>query len=98
MRDGSFYLSEEEFESRMKAHMHNYHSFLAKALLKRKGADVWRFHRNKMKEFGHPLSVPALAWAVIALVLDKVLNPKQTAEAALQTIELARNAPPLDGL
>jgi hypothetical protein len=50
-----------------------------------------------MKEFGHPLSTTALTFAVIALLLDKVLNPKRTAEAALQTLELARkSAAPLD--
>jgi len=97
VRDGSYYMSGPELEQRISRHMRNYHAFLAKALFQRRGSDFWRMHRTKMKEFGYPLRTSALTWAALALVLDKVLNPKRTAEAALQTLELSRNAaPPLD--
>jgi glycosyltransferase involved in cell wall biosynthesis len=97
VRHGAFYLSEDEFDLRVKRHLHNYYAFLAKSLFKRKGRDFWRFHRIKMKEFGYPLRAGRLAWAVVSLVLDKILNPKRTAEAVIQTIEMSRNAaPPLD--
>ena len=97
MRHGAFYLSEEELDLRMKRHLRNYYAFLAKALFKRQGRDFWHFHRMKMKELGHPLSAGRLAWSVVPLVLDKVLNPKQTTEAVVRTIELSRTAaPPLD--
>lgn len=97
VRHGAFYLSEDELALRVKWHLHNYYAFLAKSLFKRKGRDFWRFHRTKMKEFGHPLRAGRLAWAVVSLVLDKILNPKQTAEAVIKTIEMSRNAaPPLD--
>jgi len=97
VRHGAYYLSEDELELRIKRHLRNYYAFLAKSLFKRKGRGFWRFHRTKMKEFGHPLRAGRLAWAVVSLVIDKILNPKQTAEAVVQTILISRNAaPPLD--
>jgi glycosyltransferase involved in cell wall biosynthesis len=94
VRHGAFYLSPTELDQRVRRHLHNYYKFLAKSLFKRMGSDFWRFHRLKLKEFGHPLSSARLSWAVVSLLLDKILNPKQTAEAVIQTIALARNAPP----
>jgi len=94
VRHGAFYLSEDELDLRIERHLHNYYAFLAKSLFTRKGRDFWRFHRTKMKEFGYPLRPGRLAWAVIALLLDKILNPKRTAEAVIQSIAISRNAPP----
>lgn len=97
IRHGDYYMSPQELDQRLKRHLHNYYSFLAKRLFRREGADFWRFHRKKLEEFGHPLRTGKLAWAVVALLLDKLLNPKQTTEAVLRTLELSRNAsPPLD--
>jgi len=97
VRDGAYYLSPAELDLRLKRHLHNYYAFLAKSLLKLEGRDFWRFHRKKMMEFGHPLRPGRLALAVASLVLDKVLNPKQTAEGVIRTIEASRSAsPPLD--
>jgi glycosyltransferase involved in cell wall biosynthesis len=96
VRDGSYYLSERELEDRIARYMRNYYGFLAKSVFNGKDRDFWRFHRNKMQEFGHPLKSLTLAWAVVKLVLDKVLNPKRTAEDAWRTLELARASPPLD--
>jgi glycosyltransferase involved in cell wall biosynthesis len=97
VRDGAYYLSKDELDLRLKRHLHNYYAFLAKSLLKLQGRDFWRFHRNKMAEFGHPLRVGRLALAVVSLVLDKLLNPKRTAEGVIRTIEMSRSAaPPLD--
>jgi glycosyltransferase involved in cell wall biosynthesis len=97
MRDGAYYLSPTELDLRLKRHLDNYYAFLAKSLLKREGADFWRFHRNKMTEFGHPLRSGRLASAVGSLLLDKLLNPKRTAEDMIRTLEASRSAaPPLD--
>lgn len=97
VRHGHYYLSPQEFEQKLSSHLHNYYAFLARSLFKREGSDFWRFHRKKLEEFGYPLRTGRLAWAAVALLADKVLNPKRTAEAVLRTFELSRNAaPPLD--
>ncbi len=97
VRHGAFYLSEDELDLRLKLRLHEYYAFLARSLFQRKGHDFWRFHRMKAKELGHPLDAGRLVWAVVSYVLDRLLNPKQTAEAAIRRIEMSRSAaPPVD--
>jgi hypothetical protein len=90
VRHGRFYLSEEENDACLKRHLRNYYAYLGKSVFKRPGKDFWRFHSTKMKEFGHPLRLSRLSWAVASYAVDKALNPKQTLESLIKTVAMSK--------
>lgn len=80
---GQKYLAPDEFRKRVRDHLRNYHRFLAKNLLKGRDAEFWKYHRRQMQDAGYPLTSGALAVATVAIILDKILNPKQTVEGLI---------------
>jgi len=58
---GPIYLAPKEFQSLMKAKLAGYYRILAQSVLE--GGASWRFHREKMAEFG--LRRGRLAWALV---------------------------------
>jgi glycosyltransferase involved in cell wall biosynthesis len=90
VRHGSFYLSHEELDARIRSHLRNYYAFLARSVFRRQEREFWQLHRMRLEECGYALRPGRLAWAVAALLLDKALNPKRTIEAIIETIALAK--------
>jgi glycosyltransferase involved in cell wall biosynthesis len=91
---GSTYLSEEEINRRLDDILSNYYKFLAASALEqhpdlpvyRFGREkaFWDYHKSRLADAGHPLSRFRLAKSIALRVLDRLLNPKQTAEALLR--------------
>lgn len=81
---GPFYLSQAEMERRVKERLDEYYKFLALSAVHLRNRRFWRYHRNRLKELGHPLSALKLGGAIGAKLLDLAFNPKRTIEALLR--------------
>lgn len=81
---GPVYLTNEEFERRLKEILAYYYAFLAKSVFQRRDKAFWNHHKSSLTECGHPLSNSRLAKGVCLALLDLLLNPKQTVERILR--------------
>jgi glycosyltransferase involved in cell wall biosynthesis len=77
---GPWYLTAEELEWRLKGLMQDYYRFLAISAIHFRENKFWEYHRKRLKEIGYPLQPVRLAVAIMARLLDLLLNPKRTAE------------------
>ncbi|MPZ18391.1 MAG: glycosyltransferase [Luteitalea sp.] len=78
VRYGPVYLTEAEREQCLTTHLTRYYAFLARFVLEVRDREVFAFHREKLRELGHPLSRVRLTRAIISRVLDLALNPGQS--------------------
>ena len=74
-RYGHVYLSEPEFQRRLKEMMAQYYAKLAAAAVELRGELFWEFHRAMLMRIGAPLDKPRLARAVARHVLRKATAP-----------------------
>ncbi len=74
-RYGHVYLSEAEFQRRLKEMMAQYYAKLATAAVELKGERFWEFHRAMLMRIGAPLDRPRLAYAVARHVVRKAAAP-----------------------
>jgi glycosyltransferase involved in cell wall biosynthesis len=81
---GPVYLTAEEFQDRLKVLLAYYYRFLGASYMEGRDASFWKYHEKRFAECGYPLSKFRLARAVAGQVLDRILNPKQTAENAIR--------------
>jgi len=77
---GDGYLGPEERVQRLDSLLHQYYGFLAISALKFRGREFWTFHLRRLRELGYPLSPLSFGHAILALLLDLILNPKRTVE------------------
>lgn len=77
---GEAYLSPEERARRLGSLLRQYYGFLAISALKFRDRDFWEFHLRRLRELGYPLNPLSFGRAMLALVLDLILNPKRTVE------------------
>jgi glycosyltransferase involved in cell wall biosynthesis len=77
---GPWYLTADELEWRLKKVMRDYYKFLAMSAIQLREKKFWEFHKKKLKEIGYPLQPVRVALAIVARLLDLLLNPKRTAE------------------
>jgi glycosyltransferase involved in cell wall biosynthesis len=80
---GRWYLTEEEYEVRLKQTIRNYYKVLATGFLNRSSQDFWDYHKRALEELGYPLNKAKLSLSVLEKILDLLLNPKQAVEKAL---------------
>jgi len=80
---GPRYLSEQELQKRLRKRLVNYYKFLGKSFFQGRNKEFWAYHKRQLQKAGHPLDRVTLTKAVIAQILDKILNPKQTIEGLL---------------
>ena len=85
-RYGPVYLSEKEFEGRLKELTDRYYSFLGQGLLYMKGKQFWDFHRKALDSMGYPLSRFRLVKSACSEVLDTLANPLRMAVSVLAQI------------
>lgn len=86
LKYGPRYLTAQELELRLRQHRRDYYRALGRAVLQRRDADFWRYHRERLAELGEPLSQARLMLAAIGCAADLLLNPKST----IEKIRLAR--------
>jgi len=83
MEYGPRYLTEAELQRRLNQRLVNYYKFLSKSWLQRRDKAFWDYHKQSLEGSGQPLDWLRLARAVVAQILNKLLNPKQTIENLL---------------
>ena len=86
VRYGPKYLTPAELEARIRAHLRDYYRYLGKQVYRRRGRDLWRYHRDKLADLGFPLRRTRVTAAALGIAVDALLNPKATAEAALRRL------------
>jgi glycosyltransferase involved in cell wall biosynthesis len=67
---GPVYLTEEEYEGRLKQLLERHYRFLATSVFELKGREFWNYHRDGLRNLGYPLSVTRLIRALLLALLD----------------------------
>jgi len=74
---GPFYLSNGEFERKLKENLNDYYRFLGVNLVRFRGKEFWDYHKSRLEELGHPVKFFVLLKALVTKVLRDLLNPEQ---------------------
>jgi glycosyltransferase involved in cell wall biosynthesis len=72
---GPIYLSNEEYEARLKQDMKKYYKFLSRYVFELREKEFWDYHRTELERLGISLSLVKLMQAVFL----RSLNPKNSA-------------------
>jgi glycosyltransferase involved in cell wall biosynthesis len=70
LRYGPCYLTDAEYESRLKAVIENYHRFLARSVYELREQAFWTYHRNELRRLGYPIRTAKLIRATLVELLD----------------------------
>jgi len=81
---GRFYLTEDELTGRLEELVSDYYRFLAANALGNTDKAFWKYHRERLRELGLPISTSKLGAAIFTKCLDLAFNPKSTIEKALK--------------
>jgi len=76
---GPLYLSPEEFRKLLRKQIREYYQFLGVNMFGSRGKEFWRYHRSRLEELGHPLTIPRLLAGVVTKLLREAVNPGQAA-------------------
>lgn len=80
---GPVYLSPNEVESRIRAMLRGYYSYLGEQAYRGRESEFWDYHREKLTALGYPMSVRRVALAATLHAVNKV-NPRAVAQLALR--------------
>jgi len=75
VKHGHFFLSDDEYERRVRQLMANYYGFLARALFRRKGKYFWQYHAEELSKLGYPIKRFRLARAWLRLAAENAVHP-----------------------
>jgi glycosyltransferase involved in cell wall biosynthesis len=89
---GPWYLTTKELEWRSKKVMHDYYRFLGASAINFRERKFWSYHVKRLKEIGYPLRPIRFAMAIVANLLDLLLNPKRSVEDWMKDREWALKA------
>lgn len=89
---GSWYLTADELEWRLKGLMHDYYTYLGASAINLRERKFWDYHLKRLKAIGYPFQPARLAVAILANLLDLLLNPKRTVENWLRGKTWARKS------
>lgn len=81
---GPSYLTQDELKQRIREILNDYYRYLAVSAVHFREKSFWHYHKRRLKECGHPFSYAKFGVAVVAKLLDLLLNPKQTVERAFR--------------
>lgn len=84
---GPKYCGAEELEKRVSQHLEGYYWYLGRQLYNRRGAEFWKFHREKLAAAGYPLDRELVAWRAIGCALDALLNLKRSVGIVLRWLQ-----------
>jgi hypothetical protein len=74
---GEHYLSADEREKRLQEIWNEYYVFLAmSAVVERRNADFWAFHKRRLNEMGHKLDRMRLGKIISKMAIRVALNPE----------------------
>lgn len=77
IRYGPLYLSPEEFKRLLKKQLNKYYQFLGVNIFGLRGREFWNYHRSRLGELGHPITIPKLLKGVSTKFVREVMNPGQ---------------------
>ena len=83
---GPKYLNRTEYERRLEQILGQYYTFLGGAVFERRDKQFWNYHRNALRELGHPLSWGRLLRASFAEGQHFMLHPVDTLRRTLRLI------------
>ncbi len=83
LKYGPVFLTDTEYERRLRELWREYYTFLAWAVTAR-GPEFWRFHRQKLQDLRQPFSRFRLLKAIVARAVSAALNPRRCLERALE--------------
>jgi glycosyltransferase involved in cell wall biosynthesis len=72
---GPVYLTRQEYDLVLKERLDTYYTFLVRTFLAPGGREIWRYHRDGLRNLGVPLERRRLARALMRQVLQVVLSP-----------------------
>jgi glycosyltransferase involved in cell wall biosynthesis len=72
---GSAFLEPAEFQRCLTKHLWWYYDYLGHSALHFRGREFWDYHRQKMRELGHPIRVSTLALATVRNLGKRVVHP-----------------------
>lgn len=81
---GPIYLNDNEFKKCVKRVWKNYYVFLAGRIFRLRESKFWDYHRNALKKLGHSFSLIELSKAMSLIILDVLMNPKNTMIRAIR--------------
>jgi glycosyltransferase involved in cell wall biosynthesis len=75
---GPIYLTNEEYEKRLKQLMERYYRFLGYHLFRfrRKNRQFWHYHKRALQHIGYPFCITTLLKASSLAIADTLLSPK----------------------
>ncbi len=83
---GPHYLTDDEFQMRLKQVTRQYYRFLGYEALHFPGREFWDYHFKHFRAMGYRVNRVRLAWSVVERVLDIVLNPKRTIQGIFERV------------
>ena len=75
---GRTYLSDQEYEGRIRRCWKGYYAFLGSMVFNNRPKGFWDFHRNALDKLGYSLSVAKIVKAALVKLLSLALNPLDT--------------------
>ena len=79
---GPFYLTEEEYQTRLKEVTRDYYRMLGRSVVPPRNREFWDYHLKHFKAMGYTPSYTRIAWNAVLRILDLLGNPKRTIENA----------------
>lgn len=94
---GPIFLTDEEFEKRLKEVKRNYYRMLGRSVVLLRNREFWDFHLRHFPAMGYPVSYSRIALEATLYLLDLLGNPKRTIEGVIRRIgDWRRISPPPD--
>jgi len=84
---GPFYLEKEEYDRLLKIGIKDYYEFMGKNFLQKRGKQCRQYHEEKMRKLGIPISRGKLFQAVLAQIIDILLDQKRLAAAIVHSFK-----------
>jgi glycosyltransferase involved in cell wall biosynthesis len=77
---GKYYLTKDEYPKYLEYAEREYFRFLGTSSLQGRGADFWKFHRERLASINYSLNFAFIARWTFIVLLDWAGNPKRTCE------------------
>jgi len=77
LRYGPHYLTQVEFEGKLKNTLRSYFEYLAINLFRRRGKAFWDYHKGRLEELGYPITFPMLLKALFSKCVIELRHPDQ---------------------
>jgi glycosyltransferase involved in cell wall biosynthesis len=78
MTQGRNYLTDDEWQQRLKKEMSGYYRFLGKRLLRCRDSRFWQWHRSVIEATGIGFSRTRVVQGTLIEICEAILNPKQS--------------------